>query len=158
MRIETSARATRDHAGNHGVRATLVFGGAEDGHAGVYHIATHGLTPEAMRAEVARVRAHHAELARRHTTFEALRGQIFGVWTVSDCAIRERGTNVELHIGLRSASESIEVREIYPTAADVPQLAQIMRMVRDAAIARANRQQIERDHVSTVRQVLGVEG
>jgi hypothetical protein len=158
MRIETSSRVTRDRAGIHGVRGTLTFTAAADGHAGVYHFATHGLSPEDMRAEVARVSAHHAEVARRHAAFETLRGQTFGAWTVTDCAIRMRGTNVELHVGLLSATESIEMREIYGTAADVPNVAQITRMVRDAAIARTNKQQIERDHVNTVRQVLGVEG
>jgi len=145
------------HRGKAGVSVIVDVDGL---HPGRYAFSSHGLSPAQLTARVDALQSYHAAKSRRLDGFRHVHGTTLRPgYRISDCTIRERGTDVELVLRVKSdAGETLRLDRTVRGIDDVPNDAEIVRMARDAAVAHANRRKVADDHVNTVKQVLGIKG
>lgn len=111
---------------------------------GVYHFASHGMSPQAFTKRVHAIeRAHHAK-SQRLTGFVALREKEFtvggAVYRIIDCNLVERGTDYELMlraVRVLGPKQFVPILRmdhrdglLYPSVDAVPSDAEIEMMVR----------------------------
>src|SRR4051812_13195134 len=69
---------------------------------GVYHVITHGRTEIEIAADIDKIQLHHDKKSARLTGFGSITGTTVRVtgkpFVVTDCTLRDRGTDVELYV------------------------------------------------------------
>lgn len=152
-------KAFRDRRGRLGARMTVDLTAHRV--SAVYHIPTHGLTPEQIVAERTRIAAEHEKRAARYVGFASLRGQKIRHGStqgeIEHCTIRRRGTDVELHVILRVDGARMRVTRAYPSTDAVPSNQEIVAIVRDDVVQRSVRDVVEKAHRRALVDLLGAE-
>lgn len=114
---------------------------------GHYKLSTKNRSENDILAEINRLELHHEKKSARMTGFQPLIGEYLEIagelylWT--DCAIRERGPNVELYASVWDPwgrrAKGMPLRIVYPTVDDVPSNEEIEQLIREriaSAVAR----------------------
>lgn len=136
---------------------------AWDGH---YKFSTKGKTELEIIAEINRIEIHHEKKSARMTAFQPLIGEYVEIagqlylWT--DCAIRERGTNVELYASVwdpwGKRPKCMPLRIVYATIDDVPANEEIEQMVRERIASFVAKEMAEQQKIERVQELLSLAG
>ena len=167
MRKVTFDKPTKRRDGKVGAHCLVEL--KSGGWCGEYAIDTHGLTPEETVDRIAKVEEYHAKKAAKLTQYRPLQGVEFvslsEVYRITDCTVREIGTDVELYLNVRYPyfemvnGVSVEQtrcvpgfpkRIVAPTVDELPTNEQITEMVRVALAAETS---VEDKHESYVQRV-----
>jgi len=158
MKIDVGAGFT--HRGQAGARVSLSFGSRNEWH-GEYTFSSRGLTTAEITALRDRIAAHHTEKSKRMTGFQTLWGQAIKVagadYRLTDCTIRgdEDARAVELTLRVAAPDGTVlYLDSMYPSVAALPSDAEILKIARDAAAARANEKKVAANHAASVEQLL----
>lgn len=131
---------------------------------GVYTIATHGRSEIDVAADVNALQLHHEKKSARMSGFAGsmagrslkVKGQSF---TVTDCTIRERGTNVELYVSVIDADGVrplwMPIRKVYNTVDDVPDDQTILDMLAGVITAELANMAAESSKISRLKLQFG---
>lgn len=125
---------------------------------GRYIVETRGKTAAQILAAIDALATYHAAKSARIYDGEALLGTAFVVagvaYTWTDCTIRERGTDVELHVNVVDATgarpKCMPFERVYGTIEQVPPNAAIAAMVQQAI---ADEISSNADHQATIASV-----
>lgn len=130
-----------------------------DGH---YKLSTKNRDENEILAEINRLEMHHEKKSARMTGFQPLIGEYMEIagdmylWT--DCAIRERGPNVELYVSVwdpwGKRAKGMPLRLVYPTVDDVPTNEEIEQLIRERIASVVAKEMAHEQKIARVEAML----
>lgn len=155
--VTTTGAPIRDGHGRPGVRVTLEFD-ASSGMAGIYHFATHGMTPSEVAAKHDEIAEYHSRSTAAISDWQAAkRRHVFGdtAFTITDCTVELRGdTPRVLCVARLEDATRVEVHHWCRNATELPSGAEIVQLMRARAAEMVHNSAVADEHAQAVRSAL----